>query len=113
MLGRRCHLNVAAGDERLSDEETYVAVLTCLRNRQPLERGMIADVVRRVPMRGLPEEFAAIEIDGGNQAVRWFHQRQPLHVQRRNLWCPRRGWRRPRQILARAVTGVRGAAIAW
>src|SRR4030095_4787748 len=90
-----------------------VAVLTGLRNRQPLERGMIADIVRRVAVRSLPEQFAAIEIDGGNQAVRRFHERQPLHVQRRNLGRPGRGWRRPGQILARPVTGVGGAALPW
>src|SRR5256885_9115147 len=49
---------------------TLFRSLARLRNRQPFERRMIADVVRRVAVRHLPENLAAIEIDGGDRAER-------------------------------------------
>ena len=79
----------------------------------PFERRVVADVVRRVAVRRLPQQVAAIEIDSGDQPVRRLDERQPLHVERRNLRRAWRGWRRSRQILARAIAGVGGAAIAW
>src|SRR5213592_3052635 len=44
---------------------------------------MVANIVWRLTMRNLPEDFAFVEIDGGNAAVWRFHQRQPLNCQAR------------------------------
>src|SRR5206468_812804 len=46
------------------------AGLSRLRNGQSFERRVIADVVGRVAVRDLPEDLAAIEVHGGDRAVR-------------------------------------------
>ena len=84
--------------------EPDAAALAGLRNVHALQRGMIAHVVRRVAVRHLPHQLAAIEIDRGEHAVRRLHDRQPLHGQaalaagrrvRRRRPAPRAGgWRR-------------------
>ena len=59
----RRHLRIADDDQRLRHQQADAAALTRLRDVQPLERRMIADVVRRVAVRHLPQQLAAIEID--------------------------------------------------
>src|SRR5437667_10921971 len=44
---------------------------------------MVANIVWRLSVRNLPEDFAFVEIDGSSAPVWRFHQRQPLNCQAR------------------------------
>ena len=65
MFRRRRDLRVSHDDERLRHEQPDAlrAQLSRLRHIDSFERGMIPYVVRRVAMRRLPHQLAAIEID--------------------------------------------------
>src|SRR5260221_3318506 len=78
MFGRRRQLRIAHHDERLRHHQTDAAggYLARLWNVHAAQRWMIADVVRRVAVRHLPDDVAAIEIEGGDRAVRRLHDRQ-------------------------------------
>ena len=59
---------------------------------------MIAHIIRRVAMRYLPDNLAAIEIDRRKYTIRWFENGQPLHRQTgienriRGVWTTNRSW---------------------
>ena len=94
---------------------------------RPFQRRMIAHAVRRVAVRHLPQQFAAIELDGGEHAVRRLHDRQPLHREpagrkfRRALPPFRKPWLStaaagapaPLRRLCDRARRIRCAAVAW
>src|SRR6266550_2956804 len=94
MLGRCRHLWIAEDHERLGDRQPDAALLAGLWNGESFERRMIANRVRRVTMRHLPHELAAIEVDCGEHSVRRLDERETLN----------------RQAAATAAGGRRGAA---
>src|SRR5216683_8187492 len=55
---------------------------------------MISDVIRSFPVRDLPNDFALVQIDCRNTAIRGFQERQSADGQNRfaTLWI--RGWDR-------------------
>src|SRR5262245_41097959 len=77
MVAGRLH-RFASDEQRLGDERTDDAVLTRARNRHPLQRRMIPNVVRRVAVRDLPEDLALVEADRTDAAVRRLDDWQPL-----------------------------------
>src|SRR5262245_27436072 len=73
---------------------------------------MIADVVRRLTVRNLPEQRALLQIDRCDSTVRGLDQRKPLH-RRRDVRCLWIGW------IVRLPPGVQrvrrptGAFLSW
>ena len=63
ILGCR-HLRIAHDDERLRDDRADRALLTGLWNRHAFESRAVPDGIRRVAVRYLPREVAAIKVDG-------------------------------------------------
>src|SRR5688572_20591557 len=72
----------SGNDQRLRDERSDAPLTSGARNRQALERRMIADVVRRFAVCDLPEQLALVQIDGADTAVRRLDQREPLDRRR-------------------------------
>ena len=66
----------------------------------PFSAGLIADRVRRLAVRDLPDDLALIEIDRGDGSVRRLDQRQTLHVSRLRRHRP------PRHLAATARAGA-------
>ena len=62
---------------------------------------MVADVVRRLAMRDLPEDLAAAHVDRADRAVRRLEQRQPFDAER-HLRLAARGITRCRPLRGRA-----------
>ena len=88
-----------------------VGGLTGLRNVQTLQRRMIADVVRRVAVRHLPGDLAAIQVDRRDGAVRRLENRQALDERVRPPQRPpprgRRAAPQPRRGATPAARGSR------
>ena len=63
MLRCRRHLRVAEDDQRFGDHQSDAALLAGLRNVQTAQRRVVAHRVRRVAVRHLKHEIAAIQID--------------------------------------------------
>src|SRR5580658_9387791 len=49
------------------------------RNVQALERRVIANIVRTLSVRDLPEDLTFVQIDRVDASIGWLHQRQALH----------------------------------
>src|SRR5262245_9678066 len=81
MSGRRRDLCLAGDDERLGDQRADDAGLTRAGDVDPFERRIVPDVVRRVAVRDLPEDFALVEADRADAPVRRLHDRQALDVE--------------------------------
>src|SRR5260221_5290369 len=80
-MTRRRHLRLAGDHQRLGDERPDDAGLAGARDIQALERRMITNVVRRVAVRDLPEDFSLIQTDRRDAAVRRLRDRQALNRQ--------------------------------
>ena len=108
MLRRRRDLRIAHHDERLRHHQADAAGagLAGLRNVQALQRRMVAHVVRRVAVRHLPDDLAAIEIDRGDRSVRRLEDRQAVDGE------PAAASRRLPQARPRAGAAAPGAAAA-
>src|SRR5262245_43824474 len=78
MLRRRRHLRITRNDQRLRHDDADAAALSGLRNREALQRWMVAHRIGRVTMRDAPHQFALVEIDRGDDAIGWLDQRKPL-----------------------------------
>src|SRR5206468_6966829 len=93
------------------------ALLARLRNVHVFEQRMVADHVRRVSVRDLPHEVAAIEVDRVEHAVRRLEERQTLYLQAEaaTAACWRRTGRAGRRCSRAASAGsrARGRSRAW
>ena len=74
-VGSRENARLTRNDERLRHECANRAGSAGAWNIESLQRRMIANVIRRLAVRNLPEDFAFIEIDGADAAIRRLHQR--------------------------------------
>ena len=81
-IGKREEASFTGDHERLGDERPDSALPSGPRNRESLQKRMIADVVRRLTVRNLPEQRALLQIDRRDSTVRRLDQRQPLHRRR-------------------------------
>jgi len=70
---------VAGNEQRLGHEGADAALAARARDRQALQRRMIAHVVGGLAVRDLPEQFASIQVDRADLAVGGLDQRQPTH----------------------------------
>ncbi len=118
MAGRARHLRLAGHEQRLRHQRADDAGLSGSRNLQPFQRRVVADVVRRVAVRDLPQDLAAIEADRRDAAVGRLDDRQALDRQPGTAalttataaraasggWCRRR-WR---QCRGRCAAPARG-----
>src|SRR5438067_12929783 len=62
---------------------------------------MVADIVRRLAVRDVPEDLAFVEIDGADARIWRFQQRQSLHSQPAAAFAA--GWRRGRGLPRRSA----------
>src|SRR2546430_3261262 len=79
-VGRREEAAFAGDDERLRHQYADAPLSAGAWNREPLERRMILDVVRRLAVRDLPRERPLVHVERGDASVRRLDDRQPLHV---------------------------------
>jgi hypothetical protein len=71
---RRRDLSVAHDNQRFGDHQSHArcARLSRFRNVQTFERWMVADVIRRVAVRHLPQDLTPVETDRREDSVRRF-----------------------------------------
>ena len=81
-----------------------IARLPGARDVQPLQRRIVADEVGRLPGRDLPDDVAAIQVDGADRGVGRLQQRQAVHRQAARTAGGRRGLGRRRRIGPLVIT---------
>ncbi len=78
-MARRRRLRLARDEERLCDQRPDDAGLARARDGEPLQRGVVADVIRGVAVRDLPQDLALVQADCADAPVRRLRDRQALN----------------------------------
>src|SRR5262249_1307270 len=68
---------LASDQQRFRRQYTDTPGPSGSRNRQTLERRVIAYVVRRLAVGDLPDDVALVQIDPGDTSPWWIHHRHP------------------------------------